>query len=127
MSNRNRRSRLTRSAEFERVYRHGRSRANRYLVLYSFPRPEGDDDGRRLGLSVPRRVGGAVQRNQVKRLLREAFWASSEGLESGHDYVVVARPEVAALADRDGLAGVRGALHELLAGERTSRAAEGEP
>ena len=51
-----RRRRLSRSAEFERVYRQGRSKANRFLVLYAFPREDAapDDDGPRLGLSVSR-------------------------------------------------------------------------
>jgi ribonuclease P protein component len=65
---RTRRGRLSRAAEFERVYRQGRSQGNRYLVLYSFPR--GGDEAPRLGVSVSRKVGGAVDRNRVKRLLR---------------------------------------------------------
>jgi ribonuclease P protein component len=113
------RRRLSRSAEFERVYRQGRSKANRYLVLYAFPREEdrGEDvepDGPRLGLSVSRRVGGAVDRTKVKRLLREAFWAEAERLPRGSDYVVVARPDSHELAERDGMAGVRTALAELV-------------
>ncbi len=63
--------RLSRSAEFERVYRQGRSTANRHLVLYAFPNAAVERP--RIGLSVSRKVGGAVQRNKVKRLLREAF------------------------------------------------------
>jgi ribonuclease P protein component len=105
------RGRLSRSAEFERVYRHGRSTANRHLVLYSFPNPSVEHP--RVGLSVSRKVGGAVDRNKVKRLLREAL-AKSE-LRQGHDLVVVARPEALALAERDGLEGMQGALDELLA------------
>jgi ribonuclease P protein component len=114
------RRRLSRSAEFERVYRQGRSKANRYLVLYAFPREEearGEEvepDGPRLGLSVSRRVGGAVDRTKVKRLLREAFWAEAERLPRGSDYVVVARPDSRELAERDGMAGVRTALAELV-------------
>jgi ribonuclease P protein component len=77
------RRRLSRSAEFERVYRQGRSKANRFLVLYAFPRAEDDaSDGPRLGLSVSRKVGGAVDRTRVKRCLREAFWAEAERLPS---------------------------------------------
>jgi ribonuclease P protein component len=109
------RRRLSRSAEFERVYRQGRSKANRYLVLYAFPREEDPAaDGPRLGLSVSRRVGGAVDRTKVKRLLREAFWAESERLPDGSDYVVVARPDSRELAEREGMAGVRTALAELV-------------
>ena len=111
-----RRRRLSRSAEFERVYRQGRSKGNRYLVLYAFPREEEsrDDDGPRLGLSVSRRIGGAVDRNRVKRVLREAFWAEAERLPEGSDYVVVARPDSRDLAEREGADGVQAALAELV-------------
>ena len=107
------RRRLSRSAEFERVYRQGRSKGNRYLVLYAFPREE-DEDGPRLGLSVGRRVGGAVDRTRVKRVLREAFWEEAQRLPAGSDYVVVARPEALALTEREGGPGIRAALAELV-------------
>ena len=113
---RQRRRRLSRSAEFERVYRQGRSKANRFLVLYAFPREDPSSEGPRLGLSVSRRVGGAVDRTRVKRVLREAFWQEAERLPDGSDYVVVARPEAKNLAEREGAAGVRRALGELVDG-----------
>ncbi|MFI4978275.1 MAG: ribonuclease P protein component [Solirubrobacterales bacterium] len=106
------RGRLSRSAEFERVYRQGRSTANRHLVLYSFPNPSATSP--RLGLSVSRKVGGAVERNRVKRLLREAFAGAQAELRPGQDVVVVARPPVSELAEREGLAGVDASLGELI-------------
>ena len=107
------RGRLSRSADFERVYRQGRSVANRWLVLYAFPNADAAA-GPRLGLSVSRKVGGAVDRNRVKRLLREAFRAEAGRVPADRDIVVVARPEARELAEREGLAGVRRALDELI-------------
>jgi ribonuclease P protein component len=113
------RGRLSRSGDFDRVYRDGRSHSNRYLVLYTFPR-DAEDDGApepdvRLGVSVSRKVGGATERNAVKRALREAFWALGERLPEGYDFVLVARPDVAGLVERDGTNGVQTALTELFA------------
>jgi ribonuclease P protein component len=83
------------------------------LVLYVFPR--GDDAVPRLGLSVSRKVGGAVDRNLVKRLLREAFALESGLLPVGTDVVVVARHDAKGLAEREGLVGMRRVLRDLLA------------
>jgi ribonuclease P protein component len=116
------RGRLSRSADFDRVFRQGRSQGNRVLVLYAFPRP-GEAEPR-LGLSVSRKVGGAVERNRVKRLLREAFEAESARVPAGHDVVLVARPEAREVAERDGLDGLRAALAELLDQAAARAAAE---
>jgi ribonuclease P protein component len=107
-----RRGRLSRSADFDRVYRDGRSHAGRHLIVYSFPRAGGD--GPRLGVSVGRKVGGAVVRNQVKRLLRDAFWACADDLPEGYDFVIVARPDMAGLAAEKGERGVEEELRSVL-------------
>jgi len=118
------RTRLSRSADFERVYRQGRSVSNRHLVVYTFPNPAAREA--RLGLAVSRKVGGAVRRNKVKRLLRESFARAAHGLGAGQDVVVVARPAAGELAERDGLAGVEAALGELLAKSALREGAAGE-
>jgi ribonuclease P protein component len=108
------RRRLSRSGEFDRVYRDGSSHATRHLVLYSFPRKEGDEREVRLGVSVSRRLGGAADRNRVKRALREAFWALADRLPARHDFVLVARPEIDALIEREGADGVRSSIEDAL-------------
>ena len=111
------------------MYRHGQSAASRELVLYVFPRAEevpdaGQDGMPRLGVSVGRRVGGAVVRNKVKRCLREAFWSRAEALPDGRDYVIVARAEARALADREGMKGFERELGQLL--EKLAGVPDGE-
>ena len=117
-----RRRRLSRSGDFDRVYREGNSRGNRFLVLYSFARQDDEERARaRLGLSVGRKIGKAVTRNKVKRAVRDAFWELSDALETGHDYVIVARPGVEGLLEREGQDGVRASLAELVNGSDEER------
>jgi ribonuclease P protein component len=83
-------NRLSRSRDFDAVYRHGRSVSSRFLVLYWFPQEEAAEP--RFGFSVPRAVGGAVDRNRIKRQLREVWSARLERVPAGNDYVLIVRP-----------------------------------
>ncbi len=92
---------MSRSADFERAYRQGKSVAGRYAVLYFFNRtPATGEDEPRLGVSVSRKVGGAVTRNRVKRTLKESFQALREELAPGYDYVIIARPGLAEFIEK---------------------------
>jgi ribonuclease P protein component len=98
----NRRHRLSRSRDFDAVYRHGRSVSTRFLTLYSFSREEADGEPR-LGLSVPKKaVGSAVARNRIKRRLRELWRARLDRLTPGRDYVLIVRPGLAEAAEERG-------------------------
>jgi ribonuclease P protein component len=95
------------------VYRKGHSVSTRFLTLYSFTREE-DGSEPRLGLAVPKAAGGAVVRNRVKRLLREAWRSLLDEVPEGRDYVLVARPGLAEAADRRGFDWLRERVSEVL-------------
>lgn len=86
-----RRHRLSRSRDFDAVYRQGRSTSTRFLVLYWFER-EDDPADPRLGLAVPKAAGNAVARNRIKRQLRELWQDRLERVPAGRDYVLIAKP-----------------------------------
>ncbi len=79
---------LKKNRDFQKVYRNGKSYANRLLVMYVIPNPSGKN---RLGISVSKKVGNSVVRHHVTRLLRESYRLHEEMFHSGWDIVVVAR------------------------------------
>ncbi len=106
-------NRLSRSRDFDAVYRKGRSVSSRYLVLYWFPQEEPGEP--RFGFSVPRAVGGAVERNRIKRRLRELWRERLESIQPGHDYVLIVRPGLAEAAEANGFGWLRERVDEVLA------------
>jgi ribonuclease P protein component len=115
-----RRNRLSRSRDFDAVYRHGRSTATRYLVLYAFPREVAEDAGPRLGLAVSRQLGGAVERNRIKRRLRAAFEGIQEDLSAGNDYVLIARPGLGEAIESRGFEWLEERVAEVFQKERAT-------
>jgi len=97
-----RRYRLSRSKDFDAVYRQGRSVSTRYLTLHWFPREDDPAGEPRLGLAVPKSVGNAVVRNRLKRQLRETWQELVAEVPAGRDYVLAARSGVAEPADTRG-------------------------
>jgi ribonuclease P protein component len=109
-----RRHRLSRSRDFDAVYRHGRSVSTRYLVLYWFAREDDAESGARVGLAVPKGVGTAVVRNKLKRRLREAFRERLPELPQDQDYVLVARPGLAEAVEARGFEWLGERVDEIL-------------
>jgi ribonuclease P protein component len=109
-----RRHRLSRSRDFDAVYRQGRSVSTRFLVLYWFPREDGVEEAR-LGLAVPRATGGAVVRNRIKRQLREVWRALLPRVAGGNDYVLIVRPGLPEAVDSRGPDWLRERVDEVLA------------
>jgi ribonuclease P protein component len=99
-----RRNRLSRSRDFDAVYRHGRAVSTRFLTLWVGKKDPDDPPDPRLGLAVPRAVGNAVVRNRIKRQLREIWRAKLEqdAIPAVNDYVLVVRPGLAEAAEAQG-------------------------
>ena len=79
---------LKKNSDFKNVYTHGKSYANKYLVMYML---ENNKDMNRLGISVSKKVGNSVVRHRITRLVRESYRLHENIFNSGLDIVVVAR------------------------------------
>jgi ribonuclease P protein component len=109
-----RRNRLSRSRDFDAVYRHGRSVSTRFLVLYRFEREGEAGSEARLGIAVPKKVGGAVARNRIKRRLREAWRQLLPQVPGGSDYVLLVRAPLAETAEERDETWLRERVEEIL-------------
>jgi ribonuclease P protein component len=111
------RGRLSRSEDFARVYRAGRSVANKYLVLYYFERSSAEAveaaGGPRVGFSVSKRLGTAVDRNHIKRVLREAFRTNGLSIRGNMDFVLIARAPIVELLETAGYRAVEAKMLEV--------------
>ncbi len=79
---------LKKNKDFTKVYRKGKSKANKYLVMYYL---ENNLTYNRVGISVSKKVGNSVVRHRLTRLIRESYRLNSEMFNSGLDIVVIAR------------------------------------
>ena len=102
-----RKFRLTRSEDFKRVRRSGRSYAHPLVVLIAEKNEQGN---KRVGVAAGRMTGNAIHRNRAKRLLREAMRTLLPNVASGADLVLIARSGLSSAT----LAQTREALLELL-------------
>ena len=87
--------------------------STRFLVLYWFARPE-DGDEPRLGIAVPKGLGGAVVRNRIKRQLRESWRSKLDHVPAGNDYVLIARPGLPEAVETRGFDWLQERVDEVL-------------
>jgi ribonuclease P protein component len=106
--------RLLRSRDFARVRRRGRSASDPLFAVYALPVRSSDV---RVGFSVSKKVGKAVTRNRVKRLLREAVRHELPAIRPGTDLVFIARPAAAEASYREIAAAVSATLRRAGAAE----------
>jgi ribonuclease P protein component len=88
----NRRFRLTKSTNFKRVRRYGKSHAHPLIVLVALPN---QTESTRFGVAAGRSIGNAVQRNHAKRVLRHAVQQVLPVVKPGWDIVLIARRTIA--------------------------------
>ena len=80
---------LKKYGDFQRVYKKGKSYANKYLVMYIMKQ---DTQRNRIGISVSKKVGNSVVRHRLTRLIRESYRLNEKKFDDGLDLVIIARP-----------------------------------
>jgi len=91
--------RLAKREDFNKVYRYGKSMANHQFVLYYLPQPK--LEAFRLGVSVSKKLGNAVVRNRLRRMMKEIVRLGKDQIAPHYDYVLIARKPVAEMEYHD--------------------------
>ncbi|WP_100011702.1 ribonuclease P protein component [Lentibacillus sediminis] len=100
--------RIKKNEEFQAAFKHGKSFANRQLVIYYVKKP--DQEHIRVGLSVGKKIGNAVTRNRIKRYLRQAFQEMEAQIREEYDIVIIARKPTKDMGQEE----IRKSLNHLL-------------
>lgn len=91
--------RVKKDKEFQAVFTRGASVANRQFVVYALKKEQ--QTHFRIGLSVSKKIGNAVVRNQVKRYVREACQLHEDSLAPNYDFVIIARNPAAKMTAQE--------------------------
>jgi ribonuclease P protein component len=113
--------RVKKNKDFQEIFQKGRSFANRQFVVYALKKE--DQDYFRIGLSVSKKLGNAVTRNQIKRYVRQSILELKEQVASGNDYVIIARKPA---AEMDFFEVKKSLTHVLKVGKVLRRQKDGE-
>lgn len=89
---------LHNSIQFSDVYKNGRCKANKYLIMYI---KENNNSYNQLGISVSKKVGNSVIRHRIKRLIKESYRLQENMFNSGLDIVVVARGSASSVSFKE--------------------------
>lgn len=104
---------LKKNSDFQKVYREGKSYANRYFVMYKM---ENGTAWNRIGISVSKKVGNSVVRHRIKRLVKEAYRLHEDMFHNSFDVVVIARVAAKEISYQEAESALLhlGSLHHIL-------------
>ena len=104
---------LKKNSDFQKVYKQGKSYANRYLVMYMMENGTGRN---RIGISVSKKVGNSIVRHRLKRLIKEAYRLQEELFQSNLDIVIIARMSAKEISYQEVKSALLhlGGLHKIL-------------
>lgn len=104
---------LKKNKDFQKVYKKGKSYANKYLVMYVL---KNDLEKNRIGISVSKKVGNSVIRHHLTRLIRESYRLHEDVFDSGLDIVIIARNSAREIGFREVESALLhlGSLHKII-------------